>query len=194
VSFLKACPSSFPGGPTRLLYLADAYYLQDEVELSFKSCRDACLLDKWAAGIFFWVGKGLAIEGRVDEAARFMDAGRSANPAARDWQAETFLALALKRAGREAEAMTVLERLAAAYTSYSAEFLIGGMLLERGDRLQAGRHFDKALGRLESQPGLEVDLPEVREAVLSAVRFYECVGSTDKAGRVKNDTRFGAWF
>ena len=194
LKILKADPSSVPGGPAPLLYLADAYYLRDEVEFSFEACREACLLDKRAAGIFFWVGKGLAIEGRVDEAARFMDAGRKANPAARDWQADAFQALALGRAGREIEALAILERLSTAYTSYSAEFLIGRMLLEKGDRPRAERHFDVALGRLESQPELEVDLPEVREAVVSAAGFYESIGQPEKAGRVRKDVRFSEWF
>jgi tetratricopeptide (TPR) repeat protein len=194
VRFLKARPPSLPGEPARLLYLADALYLQDEVERSFDICRDACRLDKRAAGIFFWVGKGLAIEGRLGEAARFIDAGRDANPGARDWEAETYLALGLKGAGRDAEALAILERLAAAYNSFSAEFLIGEMLLKRGDRVRAERRFNEALRRLAFHSDPEVDLPEVREAAASAVRFFERTGRTEKAGLVKNDARFAAWF
>lgn len=193
VGFLKARSPSLPGEPARLLYLADALYLKDEVERSFDLCRDACRLDKRAAGIFFWIGKGLAIEGRLGEATRFIGAGHDADPGARDWEAETYLALGLKAAGRDAEAIAVLQRLAAAYNSFSAEFLIGGMLLERGDRVLAERSFDEALRRLAFHSDPEVDLPEVREAVASAVLFFERTGRREKAGLLKNDARFAAW-
>jgi tetratricopeptide (TPR) repeat protein len=194
VTMLKNRSPSSPEGTAGLLYLAEALYFRNDIHGAFEACREACRLDKRAAGIFFWIGKSLAIEGCVDEAARFIAAGREADSQARDWQAEAYLALAMKQAGRDGEAMAILDRLAAAYASYSAEFLVGAMLLDRGDRRQAERRFENALRRLESSPDLEVDLPEVRQAVISAARFYDRTGRPDMSGRLRGDVRFRGWF
>jgi len=194
IDMIDSRPRPLLGAAAGWLYLADAFYFRDEIERSFKACLEACRLDKRSAVIFLWVARGLAIEGRTDEAARFIAAGREADPRVRDWKAEAYLALALEREGRGAEAVAVWERLSAHYTSYSAEFLIGKRLLEMGDGPGAGRRFDEAVRRLDLHPDIEADFPEVCEAVVSAVRYYEVTGRTGRASRLRCEPRFRDWF
>ncbi|EHJ49113.1 hypothetical protein DFW101_3113 [Solidesulfovibrio carbinoliphilus subsp. oakridgensis] len=105
----------------------------------------------WAAGVppkalgqvQAEAGRVLWRAGRLDEAARFLEAALSADPAQN--QARLYLALVRKRQGRAEEAQRLLAEALAKASPVDREYALGEFALADGDAAAAVAHFQACL-------------------------------------------------
>lgn len=169
--------------PSMLVYIADAYYLLNDIEKAFRYAEKSCLIDKKFCYMLPYLGKYLAIEGRLPEAEQFFLRGYHLNTEMNYLQGD--FALALKRAGRYHDAFKYFEILKSMNGSFPSDFMMGEVSLLLGDERAALLHFDRGRDYLKGNPIIEIKNPEIADAIVSAVKFYEKNGYKNHADDIR---------
>ncbi len=178
---------TYEDNPCLLVYIADAYYSLNNIEKAFHYAEKSCLTDKNFCYILPYLGKYLAIEGRLSEAERFFVRGYNLNSKMNYLQAD--FAGALKKAGRYQDALRYFEILKSMNGSFPADFMMGEVCLLLGDEEAALLHFNRGRDQLKVDPIIEINNQEVADAILSAVQFYEKSGHKDDADDIRRNPR-----
>jgi len=192
LQYLLPLLETYKDNPALLMYVADAYYLLNDIEKAFYYAEKSCLTDKNTCYLLPYIGKYLAIEGKLSEAEQFFTRGYGLNPDMNYLQGD--FAVALKQAGRYHDALKYFEILKSMVGSFPSEFMIGEVYLLMGDERAAKTHFDLGRDSLRSTQYAVIDRQEVTAALISAVQFYEEKGNIDYADEIRKNPKLKTIF
>jgi tetratricopeptide (TPR) repeat protein len=192
IQYLLPLLETYKNHPALLIYVADAYYLLNDIEKAFYYAEKSCLIDKKFCYILPYIGKYLVIEGRLSEAEQFFTRGYNLNPEMNYLQGD--FAIALKKAGRYHDALKYFEILKSMNGSFPSDFMMGEVYLLLGDERAAMSNFDRGRDFLKGNPNIEIKNPEIADAMISAVKFYEKNAYKNYAEEISKNPRLKSIF
>jgi tetratricopeptide (TPR) repeat protein len=173
--------------PALHLYAAEALAGLNRVDEALGHARKACGLHKAYCAGLPWIGIQRLDVGDPQGAERFFTEGLRLRPGMAFGQVAR--GISLQRAGRPDEALAAFAIAAEGGDPFSAAFLAGSVLLEKGDRQAARKQFDRAVEALSDVRGEAVTLPELARAVRDAARFYREEQQPRQAELLEDGTR-----
>lgn len=187
---LKPLVLQRPKDPWLRVYLADALFKSGDVPGALSEGKKAAQLDPGCCRILPELGSQLAVNGRIDEARRFI----AAAPSVINVQAELELAQGLDRAGRIAEAIEHYTRSTKLVANYTTDLLIGYGYERLGEKKLALRHYLHAVGLLARPVSEMAGYANLALPVASAERFLLANGFAAQAQALRRDHRLIVYF
>jgi hypothetical protein len=192
IQYLMPFLETYKDHPALSVYIADAHYLLDDIDKAYTYAEKSCLIDKNFCYILPYIGRYLFIEERLSEAERFFVRGYTLNPEMNYLQGD--FAIALKKAGRFYDALKYFEIWKSMNGSFPSDFMMGEVYLLLGDEKAALSYFDRGRNDLRINPNVAIKSPEIADAMIKAVQFYEKNGYKNYADEIRKNQRLKSIF
>lgn len=192
IQYLMPVLETYKDNPALSVYIADAHYLLNNIDKATTYAEKSCLIDKNFCYILPYIGRYLFIEERLSEAEWFFMRGYNLNPEMNYLQGD--FAIALKKAGRYYDALKYFEIWKSMNGSFPSDFMIGEVYLLLGDEKTALSYFDRGRDSLRINPNVAIKSPEIADAMIKAVQFYEKNGYKNYADEIRKNPKLKVIF